>query len=105
VKRGNVHSENSGPIKFRHRSSSALHCVEIGTAQTRRRHWDRITPFFAYPVEIRKVIYTTNAVESLNMSLRKIIKMWGSFPNAAADLLTELQGSTQQKLKPFTQKS
>lgn len=55
-------------------------------SQTWRRHWERITPFFAYPAEIRKVIYTTNAVESLNMSLRKIIKMRGSFPNDEAAL-------------------
>lgn len=55
-------------------------------SQTWRRHWDRITPFFAYPAEIRRVIYTTNAVESLNMSLRKIIKMRGSFPNEEAAL-------------------
>ncbi|HLI85079.1 MAG TPA: transposase, partial [Bryobacteraceae bacterium] len=40
--------------------------------------------FFAYPAEIRKVIYTTNAVESLNMSLRKVIKTRGSFPNEEA---------------------
>jgi putative transposase len=46
-----------------------------------RRNGTRITPFFAFPAEIRKVIYTTNAVESLNMSLRKIIKTRGSFPN------------------------
>ena len=43
-----------------------------------------MTPFFAYPAEIRKVIYTTNAVESLNMSLRKVIKTRGSFPNEEA---------------------
>ena len=53
-------------------------------SQVWRRNWDRITPFFAYPPEIRKVIYTTNAIESLNMSLRKIIKMRGSFPNDEA---------------------
>jgi putative transposase len=53
-------------------------------SQTWRRNWDRVTPFFAYPPEIRKVIYTTNAIESLNMSLRKIIKMRGSFPNDEA---------------------
>jgi len=53
-------------------------------SQTWRRNWERITPFFAYPAEIRKVIYTTNAIESLNMSLRKIIKMRGSFPNDEA---------------------
>ena len=55
-------------------------------SQIWRRHWDRITPFLAYPAEIRKVIYTTNAVESLNMSLRKIIKMRSSFPNEEAAL-------------------
>ena len=49
--------------------------------QTWRRNWERITPFFAYPPDIRKVIYTTNAIESLNMSLRKVTKNRGSFPN------------------------
>lgn len=49
-----------------------------------RGNWDRITPFFAYPPEIRKVIYTTNAIESLNMSLRKVTKNRGSFPNDEA---------------------
>jgi len=44
-------------------------------------NWERITPFFAYPEDIRRAIYTTNAIESLNMSLRKIIKNRGSFPN------------------------
>lgn len=53
-------------------------------SQVWRRNWERVTPFFAYPPEIRKVIYTTNAIESLNMSLRKIIKMRGSFPNDEA---------------------
>jgi putative transposase len=48
------------------------------------RNWERIFSFFAYPGEIRKVIYTTNTIESLNMSLRKIIKMRGSFPNEEA---------------------
>jgi putative transposase len=55
-------------------------------SQVWRRNWERITPFFAFPGEIRKVIYTTNAVESLNMSLRKIIKTRGSFPNEEAAL-------------------
>jgi len=45
-----------------------------------REHWDRVIPFFAFPTEVRKVVYTTNAVESLHMSLRKIIKTRGSFP-------------------------
>lgn len=50
-------------------------------SQSWRRNWSRITPFFDYPPEIRKVIYTTNAIESVNMSLRKITKNRGSFPN------------------------
>jgi putative transposase len=53
-------------------------------SQMWRRNWDRLTPFFAYPADIRKVIYTTNAVESLNMSLRKVIKTRGSFPTQEA---------------------
>jgi putative transposase len=52
--------------------------------QSWRRNWARITPFFDYPPEIRKVIYTTNAIESVNMSLRKITKNRGSFPSDEA---------------------
>lgn len=50
-------------------------------AQSWRNNWARITPFFDYPPEIRKIIYTTNAIESVNMSLRKVTKSRGSFPN------------------------
>lgn len=53
-------------------------------SQAWRRNWDHLKPFFAYPADIRKVIYTTNAVESLNMSLRKVIKTRGSFPTEEA---------------------
>ena len=49
--------------------------------QSWRRNWERIRPFFAYSPEIRKVIYTTNVIESTNMSLRKVTKNRGSFPN------------------------
>lgn len=55
-------------------------------SQVWRRNWERIRPFFAHPEEIRKAIYTTNAIESLNMSLRKIIKTRGSFPHEEAAL-------------------
>jgi putative transposase len=51
-----------------------------------REHWDRVIPFFAFPADVRRVIYTTNAVESLNMSLRKVIKTRGSFPSEEAAL-------------------
>ena len=46
-----------------------------------RANWTRVIPLFAFPPEIRKVIYTTNAIESLNMTLRKVTKTRGSFPN------------------------
>jgi putative transposase len=49
-----------------------------------REQWERVIPFFAFPAEVRKVVYTTNAVESLHMSLRKIIKTRGSFPSEEA---------------------
>ena len=52
--------------------------------QSWQRNWPRIIPFFDYPAEIRKVIYTTNAIESVNMSLRKVTKSRGSFPNDEA---------------------
>jgi putative transposase len=51
-----------------------------------RNNWERVIPFFDYPENIRKVIYTTNAIESLNRSLRKVIKTKGAFPNDASIL-------------------
>jgi putative transposase len=47
-------------------------------------HWQPIIPFFAFPSEIRRAIYTTNAIESLNMTLRKVIKNHRSFPTDEA---------------------
>lgn len=54
-----------------------------------RRHWEYLRPVFAYPPVIRRLLYTTNAIESLHMQLRKIIKTRGHFPNdeSAAKLL------------------
>ena len=46
--------------------------------------WERFIPFLAFPPELRRVIYTTNAIESLNYQLRKVIKNRGHFPNDAA---------------------
>jgi putative transposase len=57
--------------------------------QSWRRNWPRLIPFFDYPPEIRKVIYTTSAIESVNMSLRKLTKNRRSFP------------SDESLLKPF----
>jgi putative transposase len=49
-----------------------------------RRVWDKVIPFFAFPPEVRRVLYTTNAIESVNARLRKIIKTRGHFPSDAA---------------------
>ena len=56
----------------------------LAISQSWRRNWPRIITFFDYPPEIRKVIYTTNAIESVNMSLRKITKNRGSLPSDEA---------------------
>lgn len=54
-----------------------------------QRQWEQVIPFFAYPPEVRKIVYTTNAIESLHMQLRKIVKNRGHFPSddAATKLL------------------
>ena len=49
-----------------------------------RRAWTNVIPFFAFPPEVRRVIYTTNAIESVNAQLRKIIKTRGHFPSDEA---------------------
>ena len=56
---------------------------------TWRRAWDRVIPFFAFPPEVRRVVYTTNAIESVHSRLRKIIKTRGHFPSddAASKLI------------------
>jgi putative transposase len=69
--------------------------------QSWRRNWEQIIPFLAYPKQIRKVIYTTNAIESLNRSLRKAVKTRGHFPNdqAATKLLYLAIKNLTQKWK------
>lgn len=49
-----------------------------------RRAWEKVVPFFAFPPEVRKIIYTTNAIESVNSQVRKIIKTRGQFPTDEA---------------------
>jgi putative transposase len=50
-------------------------------AESWRRHWPQLSTFFDHPPEIRKIIYTTNAIESLNYSLRRVLKNRGAFPD------------------------
>lgn len=69
-----------------------------------RSNWSRLVPMFGYPAEIRRAIYTTNAIESLNMSLRKIIKTRASFPSAEAAyklLYLALQNMQQKWTMPI----
>ena len=49
-------------------------------AQSWRRHWDQVIPFFTFPQGVRRIIYTTNAIESLNSSFRKISRRRNLFP-------------------------
>jgi len=49
-----------------------------------RARWNEVIPFLAYPLEVRKILYTTNAIESLNYQLRKVTKAKGHFPNDQA---------------------
>jgi putative transposase len=51
-----------------------------------RNNWARLVPFLAFPPEIRRIVYTTNAIESLNYQLRKVLKTKGHFPNDEAAL-------------------
>jgi putative transposase len=62
-------------------ADSALGCKYPAAVQTWEHAWERFIPFLAFPPELRKIIYTTNAIESLNYQLRKIIKNRGHFPN------------------------
>lgn len=67
-----------------------------------RRAWTYVVPFFAFPPAIRRMIYTTNAVESLNRGLRKVLKTRGSFPTdeAALKLLFLALGHIGLRSKP-----
>ena len=65
-------------------------------------NWDRLTVFFDYPPAIRRAIYTTNAIESLNYSLRKVLKGRGAFPNDEA-IVKLLYMGLQHVAKKWTQ--
>jgi putative transposase len=70
-----------------------------------RRNWERVRPFFAFPNEVRRILYTTNAIESLNFQLRKIIRSKGHFPSddAASKLLfLALRNAEKKWLMPAT---
>lgn len=68
------------------------------------QHWDELSVFFAYPKEIRRVIYTTNAIESVNRQMRKILKNRGALPSDEAVLklmYMALQKLSQKWTRPI----
>lgn len=74
-------------------------------AQSWRRNWEAVIPFFAFPTDVRKIIYTTNAIESLNASVRRAVRNKGHFPSdlAATKLIwLALRHITENWKKPPT---
>jgi putative transposase len=55
-------------------------------AQSWRRHWGEVIPFYAFPAEVRRIIYTTNAIEAVNAKLRRAVRARGHFPTDDAAL-------------------
>ncbi len=53
-------------------------------AQSWRRNWEQVIPFFAFAPDLRKILYTTNAIESLNAQVRKAVRVRGHFPSEEA---------------------
>lgn len=70
-------------------------------AQSWRRHWDQVIPFFAFPEGVRRIIYTTNAIEALNSKLRRAVRTRGHFPgdDAAMKLLYLVLNTAAQEWK------
>ena len=90
------------------RALEALEQSELGrrypvVAQTWRRAWAQVVPFFNFPPEVRRLIYTTNSIEGLNRAIRKVIKTRTLFPNekAAKKLIyLAIQGFTEEWKRP-----
>jgi len=75
-------------------------------ARSWRNNWERVIPFLAFPPEIRRVIYTTNAIEALNRQLRKVLKNRDHFPSDQAEiklLYLALEKASQKWSMPIRQ--
>ena len=77
---GRIAGGSGGTWRLR-RQPAESEFLSLTIGKSWRNNWERITPLFSFPPEIRKAIYTTSAIESVNMSLRKATKSRGSFPN------------------------
>lgn len=86
----------------------ALEQSELGrrypaVAQAWRRAWEQVIPFFNFPPEVRRLIYTTNSIEGLNRAIRKVIKTRTLFPNEKAAkklIFLAIQGFTEKWKRP-----
>ena len=69
--------------------------------QSWRRAWSEVIPFFAFPDEVRRIVYTTNAIEALNAQLRRAVRARGHFPNddAATKLLYLILNRSEKEWK------
>ena len=69
--------------------------------QSWRRAWSEVIPFFAFPTEVRRIIYTTNAIEALNSKLRRAVRARGHFPSdeAATKLLYLILNRSEKEWK------
>jgi putative transposase len=71
--------------------------------QSWRRAWGEVVPFYAFPTDVRRILYTTNAIEALNSKLRRAVRARGHFPSdeAATKLLfLVLNRSEKQSIMP-----
>ena len=71
------HNSNVSPLKTHS-------CTLQPAAQSWRGNWEQVIPFFAFAPEVRKIIYTTNAIESLHSQVRKAVRGRGHFPSDEA---------------------
>jgi transposase-like protein len=96
-----VPSEAAARTALTHLAASPLGARYPTIAALWERHWERVAPALAYPLEIRRVLYTTNAIESLHMQIRKVIKTRGHFPHdeAASKLIYLALGNIEKKWK------
>ena len=70
-------------------------------SQSWRRAWSEVVPFFAFPEDVRRIIYTTNAIEALNAQLRRAVRAKGHFPNddAATKLIYLILNRAEKEWK------
>ena len=71
---------------FRSYIATRSHYTAEAIAAAWRRNWTAVIPFFAFPDEVRRIIYTTNAIEALNAKLRSAVRTRGHFPTDEAAL-------------------